>query len=77
MYFHFKTNLKHMLTNVTNLFITFSSNDQLNDTYQTPTLSHSKLFSTTTQQHTSSLSTFVSDTTEHFELSTQTSHTLL
>ena len=48
--------------------VTFSSNDQLNDTYQTPTLSHSQIYSTFTKRQTPSLSTSVFDTIEPIKL---------
>ena len=44
--------------------ITFTSNDQLHDTYQTLNLPHSKSFSTIIKQVTPSVSTSVIDTTE-------------
>ena len=39
--------------------VTFSSSDQLNDTYQTLTLRHSKIYSTITKPVTASLSTSI------------------
>ena len=53
--------------------VTFSSNDQINDTYQTPTLSQSHSYSTNTKPQTPSLSTTVIDTREPIKLSTHTS----
>ena len=56
--------------------ITFSSNDQTNVTYQTPTLPRSNSSSTLTKTETSSLSTSVIDTTEPNKLFTHTSQVI-
>ena len=53
--------------------VTFSSNIQTNDTYQTPTLTRSNSSSTIARTETSSLSTSVIDTTEPIKLSSHTS----
>ena len=55
---------------------TFSSSDQLNDTYQTQTFSHSQSNSTITKPITLSLSTSVIDTTKPIKLSTDTSQVI-
>ena len=56
--------------------VTFSSHDQTNDTYQTPTLPRSTSSSTLTKTEHSSLSISVIDTTEHIQLSTHTSQVI-
>ena len=59
----------HILTRIPNS-VTFSSDDQTNDTNQTPTLPRSNSSSTLTKTETSLFSTSVIDTTEIIKLST-------
>ena len=56
--------------------VTFSSNDQTNDTYQTHSLPRSNSSSTLITTQTPSLSTSVIDTTEPIKISTQTSQVI-
>ena len=56
--------------------VTFSSTNQTNDTYQTPTLPRSNSSSTITKTESPSLLTSVIDTTEPIKLSTHTSQVI-
>ena len=55
---------------------TFSSNNQTNETYQTPTLPSSNSSSSITNTESTSLLTSVIDTTEPIKLSTHTSQVI-